>query len=91
MTTEQAPQAIPVPASFPVKWDTPEEAARFWTADLMHWPNGLSTLSATMDMPAFVRGLLEDHLARRKDNRKLLWTLLMFQLWRERWLSGAAS
>ncbi len=39
--------------------------------------------------PAFVRGLLEDHLARRKDNRKLLWTLLMFQLWRERWLSGA--
>lgn len=33
-----------------------------------------------------VRTLLDDHLARRKDNRKLLWTLLIFQLWRERWL-----
>jgi asparagine synthase (glutamine-hydrolysing) len=38
--------------------------------------------------PAFVRRLLDDHLARRRDNRKLLWTLLTFQLWRERWLSS---
>ena len=59
MTTEQAPQAIPVPQNFPVNWDTPEEAARFWTADLMHWPHGLSNLSATMDMPAFGRGLVK--------------------------------
>ena len=35
--------------------------------------------------PAYVRGLLEDHLAGRQDNRKLLWTLLIFQLWHERW------
>ena len=35
--------------------------------------------------PAYVRGLLEDHLAGRQDNRKLLWTLLVFQLWHERW------
>ncbi len=59
MTTEQAPQAIPIPENFPVKWDTPEEAAGFWTADLMHWPNGLSNLAATMDMPAFGRGLFK--------------------------------
>ncbi len=36
--------------------------------------------------PVFVKRLLDDHLARRGDNRKLLWTLLTFQLWRERWL-----
>lgn len=35
--------------------------------------------------PAYVRGLLDDHQARRRDNRKLLWTLLVFELWRERW------
>ena len=59
MTTEQAPQLLPIPENFPVKWDSPEEAARFWTADLMHWPHGLSTLGATMDMPAFGRGLVK--------------------------------
>jgi pyruvate,water dikinase len=42
---------------FPFEWDSPEEALRFWTADLMHWPNGISRLAATMDMPAFGRGL----------------------------------
>jgi len=50
-------QALPVPDEFRFEWDTPEEATRFWTADLMHWPHGLSNLSATMDMPPFVRGL----------------------------------
>jgi asparagine synthase (glutamine-hydrolysing) len=35
--------------------------------------------------PVFIRTLLADHLAYRKDNRKLLWTLLIFQLWKERW------
>ena len=34
----------------------------------------------------FVRKLLEDHFASRADNGKKLWTLLQFQLWRERWL-----
>ncbi len=37
--------------------------------------------------PAFVRRLLDDHLARRRDNRKLLWTLMTFQLWQGKWLS----
>jgi asparagine synthase (glutamine-hydrolysing) len=29
----------------------------------------------------YVKRLLADHAAQRRDNRKLLWTLLMFQLW----------
>ena len=36
--------------------------------------------------PAYVTGLFEDHLGRRRDNRKLIWTLLMFQLWQARYL-----
>jgi len=57
MNTPTPGQTIPIPSDFPVHWDSPEEAALFWTADLMHWPHGLSLLSATMDMPAFGRGL----------------------------------
>ena len=34
----------------------------------------------------YVQTLLAEHLARRRDHRKLLWTLLVFELWRERWL-----
>ncbi len=40
--------------------------------------------------PTFVSSLLSDHLARRRDNRKLLWTLLTFELWRERWHPSTA-
>ena len=29
----------------------------------------------------YIQELIEDHFSRRKDNRKLLWTLLMFQMW----------
>lgn len=45
------------------------------------------TLSATrlredgLFNPKFVRRLLDEHYARRADHRKLLWTLLAFQLW----------
>lgn len=51
---QEKPFAIPDDFSF--EWDSPEEAAQFWIADLMHWPHGLSPLAATMDMPAFFRG-----------------------------------
>jgi asparagine synthase (glutamine-hydrolysing) len=37
---------------------------------------------------AYVDGLLHDHLTRRRDNRKLLWTLLVFQLWYARYVEG---
>jgi len=54
--TDQS-QPLPVPPEFSFEWDSPEEAASFWIADLMHWPNGISLLAATMDMEPFGRGL----------------------------------
>ncbi len=30
---------------------------------------------------SYIKQLLDEHFARRRDNRKLLWTLLVFQLW----------
>jgi len=36
--------------------------------------------------PMYVQNLLDDHFARRRDNRKLLWTLLMFQVWHEKYM-----
>jgi asparagine synthase (glutamine-hydrolysing) len=41
--------------------------------------------------PAFVNGLIDDHIARRRDNRKPLWTLLMFQLWHAKYMEGPRS
>jgi asparagine synthase (glutamine-hydrolysing) len=41
--------------------------------------------------PAFVSGLFDDHIARRRDNRKQLWTLLVFQLWHARYMEGAPA
>ncbi|MHB8123077.1 MAG: asparagine synthase (glutamine-hydrolyzing) [Desulfuromonadaceae bacterium] len=38
--------------------------------------------------PQYVRSLWEEHLSRRQDHRKLLWTLLVFELWREKWLGN---
>lgn len=35
--------------------------------------------------PQVVKGLLDDHFAGRVDNRKKLWTLIMFQKWHDRW------
>jgi asparagine synthase (glutamine-hydrolysing) len=34
----------------------------------------------------FIHALLEDHFHARRDNRKLLWTLLVFEMWRETYL-----
>ena len=30
---------------------------------------------------AYIKQLLNEHFAQQRDNRKLLWTLLIFQLW----------
>ncbi|HEY1267075.1 MAG TPA: asparagine synthase (glutamine-hydrolyzing) [Candidatus Binatia bacterium] len=38
---------------------------------------------------ACIRGLIDDHLKKKKDNRKLLWTLLIFQVWHEKYIDGA--
>ena len=39
--------------------------------------------------PEYVTRLVSDHLNLRKDNRKLLWTLLVFQLWHQKYLESA--
>jgi hypothetical protein len=41
--------------------------------------------------PSYVRRLLDEHLARRRDNRKLLWTLQAYELWSERWIGWSLS
>ncbi len=35
--------------------------------------------------PEYVASLLHDHLSNRKDNRKQLWTLLVWELWMDRY------
>ena len=35
--------------------------------------------------PAFVDGLVGDHLSGRRDRRKALWTLFVFERWLDRW------
>ena len=37
--------------------------------------------------PVAVRALLDQHLAGRADHRKPLWSLIAFQLWRDRYLA----
>lgn len=34
----------------------------------------------------YIKKLLDDHLSGKSDNRKYLWTILCFEMWRERWL-----
>ena len=34
--------------------------------------------------PAFVQSLVDEHLGGRRDHRKQLWALLLFELWRKR-------
>jgi asparagine synthase (glutamine-hydrolysing) len=41
--------------------------------------------------PGAVSQLLDDHLAGRRDNRKQLWTLYMFERWHDNFALGAAS
>jgi asparagine synthase (glutamine-hydrolysing) len=37
---------------------------------------------------SYVNELIKDHLSRRKDNRKLLWTLLIFQMWYSKFIKS---
>jgi asparagine synthase (glutamine-hydrolysing) len=41
--------------------------------------------------PAFVEGLVSEHLSGRRDRRKALWTLFMFERWLARWGGVPAS
>jgi asparagine synthase (glutamine-hydrolysing) len=39
--------------------------------------------------PAYVQKLVDDHLNGTRDNRKLIWTLLVFELWYEKYMRPA--
>jgi asparagine synthase (glutamine-hydrolysing) len=41
--------------------------------------------------PTEVNRLVSEHLSGRRDHRKPLWTLFVFQLWHRRWLEGRAE
>ena len=41
--------------------------------------------------PAYVQSLLDEHLAGRRDHRKQLWTLFMFERWYERYAMPAGT
>ena len=34
---------------------------------------------------AYVKQLIDEHLSDRRDNRKLLWTVMIFQMWQQKW------
>ena len=38
--------------------------------------------------PERVKTLLDEHARRARNNAKAIWTILMFQVWRERWLDA---
>ena len=41
--------------------------------------------------PREVQRLLSEHLSDRRDHRKALWTLFVFQLWHRSWVEGATG
>ena len=62
------------------------------TVPLAHWLAGplasfaretLARLDPRVLRPTAVHALLDEHVARRRDNRRELWTLVMLQLWWE--------
>jgi asparagine synthase (glutamine-hydrolysing) len=41
--------------------------------------------------PAMVERLISEHVTGRRDHRKPLWTLFVFQLWHRRWATGSVA
>jgi len=37
---------------------------------------------------AYIKKLIDDHLKKKQDNRKTLWSLLVFQIWHETYLEN---
>jgi len=35
----------------------------------------------------YIEKLLNNHFEKKQDNRKLIWTLLVFEMWREKWFN----
>jgi hypothetical protein len=41
--------------------------------------------------PGKVTALIEEHLEHRRDNRMVLWALLVFQLWYDKYTPGTVA
>ena len=69
------PQSITLPSDFPVEWDDPEDAKRFWTRDRMHQPFPVPLLSSDFfDLATGVgMNLGHEHYGRpiRMDRRRI--------------------
>jgi asparagine synthase (glutamine-hydrolysing) len=69
--------------------------AQWLTADLKDLMLDMLSASRLQRQGLFDTGYVEqlvgDHLARRRDNRKLIWTLLIFQLWYAKYIDGCAA
>ena len=39
--------------------------------------------------PSYVQNLVREHAEGTRDHRKLIWTLLVFELWQEKYLRSA--
>ncbi len=55
------PQPIPLPPDFPVEWDNPEDAKRFWTRDRMHTPFPMPLLAFEFFQFATGEGMNRGH------------------------------
>jgi asparagine synthase (glutamine-hydrolysing) len=66
--------------------------ARWLTTDLRDWAHDLLGSSRLQRQGIFnakaVESMLNNHMLRRQDMRKHLWTLLMFQTWYDEWLAS---
>lgn len=45
-----------------------------------------SIKSQNLFEPAFITDLLKNHFEKKQDNRKTIWTLLVFQMWYNKWM-----
>ena len=41
--------------------------------------------------PTYIQKLMTEHSEGTRDNRKLLWTLLVFELWHEKYITKSGS
>ena len=57
-TAHQGPTPIPLPSSFPVTWQHPDEERLFWTHDRMHFPTATTPLFGSMFDAIFGRGFM---------------------------------
>lgn len=57
MPTAPEPTPIPVPPEFPVEWDTPEDAYRLWTREVMHFPGQVTALDDSISSAWIENGM----------------------------------